>query len=86
MSKRKGKIPQTPTPAPAPEPQQLIVRLCIDCKNLQKSFTLPATLRACTSKGLAVNFIDGKQSFPVVIARGYQQLCGPAGRLWEPKA
>ena len=53
---------------------------CASCRNYRKSIRS----ERCVAPGLPANLIDGRNWFPVWIARGFDGLCGPQGRFWQP--
>lgn len=59
--------------------------LCVNCKHLQTNFGVNYNMRLCKRPGLPVNLVSGQHSFPAIIARGYDHLCGWRGRYWEHK-
>lgn len=62
-----------------------VMRLCRDCKSHSKSITQSPLMALCKDSELPVNLVTGDRIFPCIIARGYDQLCGPLGRRWKYK-
>lgn len=60
-------------------------RLCRDCTHCVKPMVGGWTYSNCKSPHLPVNLVTGSNVFPCYIARGYEQLCGPLGRLWRAR-
>lgn len=58
-------------------------RLCKDCSFQEKNLTRPASLKDCIHPILPLNLVTGERKFPCIIARGYEQLCGPLGAKWQ---
>lgn len=63
-------------------------KYCVYCANFQlqrKDGVLEDTRQGtCHAPEFPQNLIDGQRYFPVFVARGYESLCGPSGRLWQP--
>lgn len=59
------------------------MRLCATCKHREAKLSLPTELHPCRRPGLPLNLASGKTAFPCIIARGYDELCGPVGQYWE---
>lgn len=51
--------------------------LCRDCKHYRK------LAKDCGRPGQPINLVNGRRVFPAIIARGYDELCGSAGKFWE---
>lgn len=61
------------------------IHFCSECKYAVKRLGYPFDDWAkCTHPALPVNLVNGRRVFPCVIARGYQELCGPTGRWFTP--
>lgn len=58
-------------------------RLCIKCSHSERPGMLQQRDRICKHPELPMNLVDGSNKFPCIIARGYNQLCGPLGLRWR---
>lgn len=52
------------------------IRFCIQCLHHRSG--------TCAAPDLPKNLVDGTNTFPVFVARGFDGLCGPVARYWEP--
>jgi hypothetical protein len=70
---------------PSAEAMQMLMqgRLCTRCKHFKTAITAPKLLGNCLHPELPKNLINGDRAFPALIARGYDDLCGPIGAKWE---
>jgi hypothetical protein len=60
-------------------------RLCRDCKHAVKPAFGGWIWANCLHPALPVNLVTGQKVFPAVVTRGYEELCGWLGRMWEHK-
>jgi hypothetical protein len=63
-------------------PAQLALRLCRDCKWLERWVPLPLNARYCKHPSSKCDVVDGKPEF-ASIRRFAGHSCGPEGRQWE---
>ena len=76
-------LPQTAAVLPL-RPLEQMGRLCKTCLHGRRPANAFGDWDAakCKHPLLPINLVTGERQFPCVIARGYEQLCGPAGRYW----
>lgn len=62
-----------------------LIKLCCNCKHAERRPLTRWVHADCARPGLPMNLIDATHKFPLTIARGYTELCGPDGKYWEKK-
>lgn len=60
-------------------------KLCRNCRRGCRGFLEGWDGALCTHPALPINLVTGERVFPCIIARGFDGLCGPTARYFEPK-